>query len=245
MTNTSSFYTRDVAQSRHRHFSRHQSKNDSTKIFINTAVGCLEGASTFRILDLGTGNGFVAKTISQKAAELGLKVVIYAIDLSDAMLEEASSYCKNYRNIKIEKRDNISTGYQDDYFDLVVAKNVTSFDAEEIHRILKTSGKLVMKEYGKGKGLLEVTALFPGRVTSRTPEEIVAEFRLQSWQHIRYTQFFYRFQMSLRDVQDTLKVAPIIQSFSWVRDKEVILGLFEKHEKVSIISDPWILYAEK
>ncbi len=245
MKNTSSFYTRDTARNRQQYFASKSAVNDSTQIFIDTAIKSLDNASPQRILDLGTGNGYIAKTLNDLAAKNNIDVEIYAIDLSDVMLEQANEYCKGAKNIHIEKRDNNATGFEDNYFDVVVAKNVTAFSPEEIYRVLKVGGKMILKEYGKGKGLLEITELFPGRVSSNSVEATVEDFRKYPWKHIRYTQYFYTSKMSKEDVKDTLAIAPIIDSFSWATDEKAINDLFRDDNTITITSDPWILYAEK
>ncbi len=245
MKNTSNYYTVDVAKKREYYFESKRNSNNSTKILIDTVINSLNNTSFQRILDLGTGNGFVAKTLSDKATDLKLNIDIYAIDLSDEMLEQAKKICNSAKNIIIKKRDNNATGFDNNYFDVVVAKNVTAFSPEEIYRILKPGGKLVMKEYGRGKGLLEITSLFPNRISSNSAEEIIDDFRSRPWKHIQYTQYLFTAQMTKKDIRETLAIAPIINHFSWDADHETIDTLFSQNKTIAVTSDPWILYAEK
>lgn len=245
MKNTNSYYTADIAKKRQYYFESKKNSNDSTKILIDTVINFLNNTSFQRVLDLGTGNGFIAKTLSDKATDLKMNVAIYAIDLSDEMLEQAKKICNSTKNIIIKKRDNNATGFNNNYFDVIVAKNVTAFSPEEIYRILKPGGKLVMKEYGRGKGLLEITSLFPDRVSSNSADEIIDGFRSRPWKHIQYTQYLFTAQMTKKDIRETLTIAPIIDNFSWDTDHEAIDTLFSQNKTTTVTSDPWILYAEK
>jgi len=103
-------------------------------------------ASTKRILDIGTGPGYIPLAIAQKS----LNVEIKAIDISPAMLEIARN---NARNAGMSDRCEFKYGsarnipYPDGYFDLVISTLSFHHWAErknclkEIYRVLSPRGE--------------------------------------------------------------------------------------------------------
>ena len=93
-----------------------------------------------KILDLGTGGGEKLLANFPKTKE------ILGTDYSSGMIETAS------RNLKISKRknisfrvmDNLNMDVEDNYYDVVVARN-TVIDAKQTYNTLKKDGYLIVR----------------------------------------------------------------------------------------------------
>ena len=97
-----------------------------------------------RILDVGTGTGFFAILM----AHLGHQVT--GIDLTPAMLEEASAMAKGLGlDIDFQQMDAQALDFADDTFDVVLSRNLTWTLPEpekayaQWHRVLKPGGLLL------------------------------------------------------------------------------------------------------
>lgn len=115
-----------------------------------------------KILDLGTGGGEKLLANFPKVKE------ILGTDYSSGMIETAN------KNLEISKRENISfrvmdnlnMDVEDNYYDVVVARN-TVIDAKQIYNKLKKDGYLIVRGvdkydcyelkliFGKGQGILD------------------------------------------------------------------------------------------
>ncbi|SFB23021.1 MarR family protein [Acetitomaculum ruminis DSM 5522] len=110
-----------------------------------------------RVLDIGTSTGFMAIA----AASLGHHV--YAIDISDKMIEEAKKASKNFLEndkltfIHFKVMDAEALEYEDDYFDAVISRNTTwtlcdvKKTYEEAFRVLKPGGVFLNYDADYGK----------------------------------------------------------------------------------------------
>ena len=84
---------------------------------------------------------------------------LFGVDNSSIMVNQARKLLGGKALIYLG--DNSKLPCKDDSFDLVTAKNVTSICIPEIRRVLHEKGYFIFREYGPGKGLIEVSALFP------------------------------------------------------------------------------------
>ena len=97
-----------------------------------------------RILDLGTGGGEVVISEFPEALE------IVGTDFSPEMIKTANNNLKkaNKKNIKFRIMDNLNMDTEDNYFDIVVARN-TCIDARQIYKTLKKDGLLLVRGVDK------------------------------------------------------------------------------------------------
>ena len=97
-----------------------------------------------RILDLGTGGGEVVISKFPEALE------IVGTDFSPEMIKTANINLKkaNKKNIKFRIMDNLNMDTEDNYFDIVVARN-TCIDARQIYKTLKKDGLLLVRGVDK------------------------------------------------------------------------------------------------
>jgi ubiquinone/menaquinone biosynthesis C-methylase UbiE len=100
-----------------------------------------------RLLDIGTGPGYLLREIHK----LNPEIELYGLDISNSMVEQAN---RNLAGVKVNLQcNNIkATSYESDHFDLVTCSG--SFylwdnpieSLEEIHRILKPGGSAYLYE---------------------------------------------------------------------------------------------------
>ena len=97
-----------------------------------------------RILDLGTGGGEIVINEFPEALE------IVGTDFSPEMIKTAKENLKKSKkkNIKFRIMDNLNMDTEDNYFDIVVARN-TCIDARQIYKTLKKDGLLLVRGVDK------------------------------------------------------------------------------------------------
>lgn len=101
------------------------------------------------ILEVGCGNGRVARTLSEK-----LKAKNYtAVDIDPKMIAQAESLTEKNSRLVFQVADLCRLPFDDRSVDAVIALDVLHHLADwkkgirEIHRVLKKGGKLLMREY--------------------------------------------------------------------------------------------------
>ncbi|WP_436862746.1 class I SAM-dependent methyltransferase [Staphylococcus caeli] len=120
---------------------------------INHIVPIIKGS---RILDIGTGAGFLAILCRQYGAE------VTGIDLSTDMIVSAQSNSKKFKkDVNFQVMDAEHLDFKDDTFDVVIARNVTWLlpntraAYQEWLRVLKSGGKLINIDADYGKDSFE------------------------------------------------------------------------------------------
>lgn len=210
---------------------------DVNALFMNLIVQYLKNGSI--LLDVGTGNGFV---LSQILLNSDKQVQLFGIDNSSKMVQIAS---KNLADrAKIIETNIGSMPFDDCSFDIVTAKNVTRIDAFEIFRVLKENGVFIFREYGYGKGMIEIAEMFSGRIVrQRKPEYYTELLSVAGFQIIKFDKYEI-----VRRYDSAQELVSIIQSFPFIKDfsksdEDIILKKFAKN--ATIISDPFIVVAIK
>lgn len=210
---------------------------DIGAIFLKEITDRLSNNS--KILDIGTGNGYVLAEIKRTAPELKLKLC--GIDYSIRMVEIASGQLGNSAEIK--QADCAAIPYEDSSFDIVCAKNVTRINACEIARVLNPNGYFVFREYGPGKGLCEIAEMFRGRIIRQRDISFYENELAKAGLTIVSTKK-YIFQRRYTCAEELVTIAnsfPFISDFSET-DKKAILKKFCNNATVT--SDPFILVAQ-
>ena len=193
-----------------------------------------------KVLDIGTGNGFVLKLIKEQSPST---VKLYGIDNSPEMVNAG----KDLENINILLADNYHIPFENGFFDLVTAKNVTRFSADEIYRVLTPNGKFFFREYGKYKGLVEISKLFKGRlIRSRDIEfykDILANAGFETVEAFSFS--IKRTFPSIQSILNVVKSYPYIENYSEKDEKKIIDYLQSDPNNLTITSDPFIIIGGK
>jgi ubiquinone/menaquinone biosynthesis C-methylase UbiE len=108
-------------------------------------------AGTLSVLDVCTGTGRGVLPIAESGCD------IVGIDLSSEMLEAANRNIQkqNIRNISLHKMDATELAFPDEHFDIAMSSfalhemddQLRNQVLREIHRVLKSSGKLYLVEF--------------------------------------------------------------------------------------------------
>ena len=191
------------------------------------------------ILDIGTGNGFVLSEIVRRNPNLHL--TLHGVDNSKEMVSLAQK--KLGGKAIILKADASHLPFADTSFDLLTAKNVTRIHAGEIYRVLKPGGIFVFREYGRGKGLCEITSLFPNRIIRQRDSSFYVDILSKAGLHILSLNCYTitRKYESVENLITIVKSFPFIENFSQEDEQKIIKNF---HDPV-VTSDPFILACRK
>lgn len=232
------FYNNETAKRRQK-MSCTTSKisEDINEIFITKIVQEVNEES--KVLDIGTGNGFVLKEVRKKTL---YEPKLIGIDSSESLIAENKD-----PSIELIVGNNYNLPFEDDTFDIVTAKNVTRFSSDEVYRVLKKGGKFIFREYGKYKGLVEISEMFKNRlIRSRDIEFYLKKLEKSGFLNIEYQMYLVK-----REYRTSDDIINIIQSFPYIKnleqkDLEKVRNYIESDPKnLTITSDPFILEAEK
>ena len=100
-----------------------------------------------RVLDVGTGPGFLAQAIAETVGTSGS---VCGVDISESLLDVARSQNKDTTNIEFAYGDASHLPYPDEDFDSVVCTQVLEYvpdvDAalSDIYRVLRKGGKIAL-----------------------------------------------------------------------------------------------------
>lgn len=206
-------------------------------LFFDLIVSSLKDGCN--VLDIGTGNGYVINEITKRAK---CKINLYGNDSSSIMLSQA---IKNNPYATFKMCSNYKLDFASDYFDIVVAKNVTRFSAKEIYRVLKPNGIFIFREYGKGKGLVEVSKLFKHKlIRSRSKSFYDNKLKKAHLSQLRSEYvYFYREFNGVDSIIDTIKAFPFIKELN--DDDITKLKRSFSDKKILIKSDAILLVYKK
>ncbi|MDD5396648.1 MAG: class I SAM-dependent methyltransferase [Candidatus Moranbacteria bacterium] len=210
---------------------------DVNTLFILLITQHLNDGST--LLDVGTGNGFVLSQILQNSDK---QVQFFGIDNSSEMVKLA---VKNLANkAKITEANIGDMPFDDCSFDIVTAKNVTRIDATEIFRVLKGNGIFIFREYGYGKGMIEIAEMFSGRIIRQRKPDYYKELLCNAgFKIFKFDEYeIARKYNSAQELVSVVKSFPFVENFAEA-DEKMVLEKFAKD--ATITSDPFILVAIK
>jgi len=100
-----------------------------------------------RVLDVGSGPGFVAGAIAEAVGSTG---VVSGVDISEAMLAAARSHCGQRSWVEFHHADATQLPFADDFFDAVISTQVLEYVPDvtaaiaEIHRVVRPGGRIVV-----------------------------------------------------------------------------------------------------
>ena len=198
-----------------------------------------ETESSGRILDIGTGNGYILREIQKRYPG---RYLLIGIDNSPEMLAKANSFSGG---IDYKLADNYHLPFNEDYFSTITAKNVTRFSSKELGRVLQEGGLFVFREYGEGKGLVEIARLFPDRlIRSRKPDYYIRQLNNAGFKDISVEQFTLQRKYAQNELLKIIRMFPFIEDLN-DSDLEKINDFYEGKEVIEVTSDPFILTARR
>ncbi|MGC8533220.1 MAG: class I SAM-dependent methyltransferase [Candidatus Parvarchaeum sp.] len=140
-------------------FSRHAKEYASSESHmhgkdLDLLISMLDLKKSYKVLDVGTGPGFVAFEISGKVA------ISLGLDINEHMLEIAVRKAENedYNNVIFVRGDALSMPFPDNVFDAVTCRRVAHHIKEkrkfieEVWRVLKKGGKFGITDLLKPTG---------------------------------------------------------------------------------------------
>ena len=117
---------------------------DKRKIWQKLILNHAPNKNKLRILDIGTGPGFLAITLALAGHE------VTAVDVTQAMIDQAKDNASQYRvKVNFVLSDVHCLPFDDNHFDLIVLRNVTwnlsnpTVAYQEWFRVLNSQGKLL------------------------------------------------------------------------------------------------------
>jgi ubiquinone/menaquinone biosynthesis C-methylase UbiE len=210
---------------------------DINNLFVRKIISFMRTGC--KILDIGTGNGFILKQIYENS---NIRSTLTGIDNSKEMVNEARQSLGNIATIFEGNNNNLP--FADNTYDIVTAKNVTRYNSDELYRVLKKGGYFVFREYGESKGLVEIANLFKDRlIRSRDVSFYSTKLEKSGFEIVSIEQFeVLRKYQSVQEIINITKSFPFISDYS-LNDEETIIR--ELNGNCEITSDPFILVAKK
>lgn len=216
------------------------SNGNSNKIHEIFLDHIIETPLNGRILDIGTGNGYILREIKKKFPG---RYILFGVDSSPEMLKKARQ--ADSGSIDYSVGDNYNLPFNRGYFSTVTAKNVTRFSPEELSRVLEEEGLFVFREYGSGKGLAEVADCFPEKlIRSREPKFYVEQLDSVGFRDIWVQKFNFQREYTIDELLQIVQMFPFIYDLN-NSDLKIIKELFGNKRSISVTADPFILTARR
>ncbi|MBM3233927.1 class I SAM-dependent methyltransferase [Candidatus Pacearchaeota archaeon] len=235
------FYNSSRAEAREEFFrSRIEGSYDINEFFFKLIFENTQEGD--RILDIGTGDAFVLEQLARRYTNRYSELC--GLDNSEEMLSKARGRVKGLP-IAVVLGDNFNLPFQSNYFNAVTAKNVTNFSESEVYRVLRKGGMFFFREYGQGKGLIEIADLFRGRlIRAREPSFYINRLEAVGFKNLLLKELFIKRSYSLEDILKIINMFPFLDE---VRNEDVnaIKNYFKGRDRVDITSDPIIITGRK
>ena len=130
-----------------------------------------------RVLDVGCGNGYVISRYALEGADAyGVDITERAINITGKRLE----YMGLKANLAVMDAQELR--FPDDYFDCVSSMGVlhhvpdTQRAIDEIHRVLKPGGRLILMFYYRNSAYYQVAVPLIALATRKTRQQVLNEF---------------------------------------------------------------------
>lgn len=240
MKSDKKIYDKKIVENRNEIFKK-QNNTIISNEFFKTIEKYLK--NDISILDIGTGNGYVLKELNER---YNFNLNLYGNDISSEMIKQAQKNCKKIKNINFVLCSNYNLKFEDNKFDIVVAKNVTRFSAKEVYRILKPNGIFIYREYGKYKGMVEISKEFKSRlIRSRYKSFYDNKMRKANFEVV--TSCYIKEKRKYNNVNEiikTIEAFPMILNFNDC-DKNKLIQKYNNVENIEITSDAFLAVYKK
>lgn len=242
------FYDKEKAEIRNKYFKNgpliFESGLDTNKIFFDYVTDEIRKnpKKKLSILDLGTGTGYVPKTLCQ-ITNVDLKII--GVDLSQDMIDVAKQERVDKRII-FKLANNHQLPFKKASFDIITNKLSTQFSFEEVYRVLKKNGIFIFKEYGVFKGFKEISKIFGKkfRGNKKLSDDYAKEIIRMDCKEIIVQKFLIKRKYKLNEIKDIFSMANLIKNFG-EKDLQKIKSKLYKNNKIVITSDPFIIFVRK
>jgi len=216
------------------------SNNDISEVhkFFMECVGNVP--SNGNILDIGTGNGYIISEIRRIYPN---QYYLFGVDISLAMLQKAEKLASN--EVSFSLADNNKLPFPQGYFSAVTAKNVTNFSPTEIARVLTDDGLFIYREYGLGKGLVEIAKYFENRlIRSNSSDYYVDLLEKAGFYNIAVQKYLISRTYCLKDLLSIIQMFPFIKDLT-KSDLDNVCDIYKDRKEIVITSDPFVLTARR
>ena len=249
MSDSGKFYDANRELKRAAYFKTYSANDGTTRLMIDVIAEKIAeyGTGAVSVLDLGTGNGFLLHEVAKKhhggAADGSLYI---GIDSSADMIELAKQQDESTA-LQFKVMDNAATSFTDDQFDFVIAKAVSNIDEREVARILKPGGWFIYKEYGLGKGIVELLA--PDYISanlSHPGSEMLAVLQNLAFEYVEMRQFSVAIQRTKSDVEsllNTMRILPAHLTMELALAK--VATYYGNNDSMLVHSDPFIVLGRR
>ncbi|HRN97047.1 MAG TPA: class I SAM-dependent methyltransferase [Candidatus Saccharibacteria bacterium] len=246
MSKNNLFYNAKTSEKRD-HFFEHQHTNDGvTEIMLHEIDKIINKHDITSILDLGTGNGYlIAETMRRNYSVIATGYKLIGIDSSLSMLKSARTYSKGL-GIKFKQMDNHNLQFKNETFDLIMAKAVSDVSISEIFDKLKTGGWFIYKEYGPGRGMVEITNLLSDKPDNDSAEEKVIQMRSLGFSHTELRKYYIPLERNEEEMQTIIEVMRVLpKGISKTNARKIVKDYFKGEIWKKISSDPYLIIGRK
>lgn len=245
------YYSNTIVTKRNKHFNKYSNSDGVTDIMLAEIMTTISSIKKYKLLDLGTGNGFIIREILNENPKAMENSVLIGVDNSQPMLDDAKGrLIINHplaRNVQFIKMDNNNLKFEDDYFDVVTAKAVTCISLEEVHRVLRPGGWFIYKEYGLGKGLVELMKLINDVNKQHPGDDLVDKIQQCGFNESQIRKYYIPVERSIDEIKSLLSTMRILPEGT--KDYQRILSITEEYYKgdscKKVHSDPYLILARK
>jgi len=224
---------------RNNYFKNNVSNDGITDYMVGIIEELIDRHNINKILDLGTGNGFLAKRIIDLLHNKQIRVT--GIDISKDMIDDAID--TKYPDLQLLVMDNDKLKFEDGIFDLVMAKSVTNVYINEVSRVLKKGGFFIYKEYSYGKGMENIFNK-AGINLQIGGLNIIKNLYNFGFEYIKIEFFkipIFKTKAEIIKIIKTMHIADSQNSKKLI----TVLNQYPKDKLVKVISDPYLIVARK
>lgn len=159
------------------------------------------------------------------------------------MLKKAKENCNN---ATFNLCSNYNLKYENNFFDMVVGKNVTRFSAKEINRVLKPEGLFIFREYGKYKGMMEISKIFKDRLI-RSRYKSYYDNKMKSNGFIIINS---KYVIEKRIFPNVDAIIGVIESFPMIKefnkeDENILREIYKESSDINVTSDGFVAVYQK
>lgn len=242
MSNSGKFYNLRRESRRNSFFKEYKNNDNVTNIMLAIIDSMIRINTPKTIIDLGTGNGFLIKKTYYRNENFLRSTRLIGIDSSKEMIKFANE--GNDKKIEFIVMDNNQLLFPDEYFDMIIAKAVSNISIPEIYRVLKKDGTFIYKEYGTGKGIVEIMELLKNSRAKNN--KVLAAMRDIGFSSIELRDYYIPVKRACQESHDLVDTMRILPRGIKRQDAHRIIDNFYTDKKIiPIHSDPYIIIGVK